>query len=325
MGPKVVLKEVLRRALLLTQTWLGRRVKKVGKYPKENSESEIKLDDYLNNLDNLLSFGNALVTSKRVNQGKIRAKKILLFSMFGIVQRISDGILCLLRQSRIGSAEILLRTILETYINLRYIYAVNNQKNAIKFLLEDTYENIEYGNRMIDFIKHCEENDINIKGMLSDHNWQGFLDIKNDELVYLRKKYKRYGNKRLPDLRERASIVDREFKKQKGFYSSNSLEWWYLQLYPYFSDLIHANARGLNNLYEKDENGEYFIDITGEKKLNDGLIRISVTTYILYLDFLEIYVSQFGIKKPKDFANYKKIAKKYGTGTKSSKESISTA
>ncbi|MDD3687806.1 MAG: DUF5677 domain-containing protein, partial [Bacteroidales bacterium] len=128
----------------------------------------------INSLAELLNFGGETIQNSNLSS-KQRPRKKALILMFSAVHNYSESIFCLLKESRTHAAEVLLRPIFETYINLQFIYIGRNEKNAVKFLLEESYSK----KNLIEKIQQFTEKNLNIDttNNYNDPKWLSQLEL----------------------------------------------------------------------------------------------------------------------------------------------------
>lgn len=89
-----------------------------------------KQDLLLKNLGEILIYGNDYLSKAEMHLYKIRPKKYILFCTMAAAQSYSEAILKLMKPDNIydKAAEVLMRPLIEAYINLNYIYSNRAKK-----------------------------------------------------------------------------------------------------------------------------------------------------------------------------------------------------
>ena len=101
------------------------------------------LDLYANKLDEIINFSTYILkwdiekSSKQVNQG------IISLFLRNIIE-LTDSVSILLRQSSIDPAFIIMRSILENYLNILYFLDKNEEKRLRSFMVWKSKKDIKY-------------------------------------------------------------------------------------------------------------------------------------------------------------------------------------
>lgn len=251
-----------------------------------------KKQEVINDLNEILEFGFDVISSNTFKMD-MKPKKSILLSMMGAVHSYASGILCLLREARTDAAEVLLRSLVESFINLNYVYLDRKQQNAIKFLMSDEYDRKALGKRIANYLKNNPDTKSESKELIDITQWKLFLKERQKSIDELIDKYP-YAEKQLPGLRQRAVIVDNFNKKILKGKQLLKLEWWYLMIYWLLSTITHLTPRGLNAFFYKDAYGKDVVNVSGKP---NNIQRVGVTTFIIYYSFLRLFAIKFNLFK----------------------------
>lgn len=264
----------------------------------------LKLNDeqktLLSELKKLLDFGYDKFSKKEYSM-KMRPRKTILFSMMGAMHNYAEGIHYLLLEARTNSAEVLFRPMLETLINLAYVYVGRNESKAVIFLLDDLYDKKKTAGKFRRFIKAHPRFKTSFGKMESAEDWDNFISDREKEIEKITKHY-RYATRGLPNLRQRAEIYDKSREPKYKRELKNRLEWWYLTAYWYFSNLTHLGPTGLDSFFSKNPNGQLFVDVSGKP---EDIKRIAIITYATYYQFLWSFNKNFKVVNSEELKEFK--------------------
>ena len=231
-------------------------------------------------------FSTLVKISKRLNI----THNIILHTIFSIniaMNNYAKGIKFLMEKDDVLSADVLLRTLIEGFINIFYISADNSSIRAISYILED-YRTRE---KNVKTIKELIKN-----GEIVDNFFPELSTPEQcDEYI---KKLEDKKNKNLLNLKAnlQININDKELIFPRNLYEradKANLQSVYKILYPYLSNLIHVSSSGLKD-FIKIVDDKYIIDI---KNSETEKIRLLDTAYRIYLKTIEELYKQFNINK----------------------------
>lgn len=264
----------------------------------------VEQKELVEKLENLLNFGYSKISLGNYTL-KMRSRKTILFMMTGVIQSYSGSVLTLLKNGQTNGAEVLLRPMVETFINLNYIFTGRSIENTIRFIADDEYDRRRLGKKVKEFLEKYPGYKTNFDHMDTPNDWSKYIEKRDKALkkinsVYVRRYRKQL--KELPSLLDRAIAVDNDIKIRTGKLK-NSLEWWYITIYWLFSSLTHQTPRGLNSFIKKEAVGYTFIT-DGDL---DSIERIAITTFCLYYDFLRFMAKQFKLFPLKQLVPYKEV------------------
>lgn len=262
-----------------------------------------KQQKVLKELEELLEFGFTKISGIEVHLLKMRLKKGLVYFMTGAVHSYSDAILRLIREGKTAAANVILRSLIESYINLNYILLGRSELNALRFIIEDSVNRRKLGKDIKSFLEKNPSFETSMGRVMDDPKaWDRFIKERQDEIDFVKRKRKLKRLRNLPDLKQRAIEVDKVVGKP-------TLEWWYLTIYWLFSHYSHLKARGLNAfLVKRRDASGYLFNLNGNL---EDIEKIVVTTYAIYISFLMEMSKRFGVPTAVELKPYKQIFKSY--------------
>lgn len=268
-----------------------------------NDQSQILLD----NFQKILYYGNHKIDTVRLERLKVRLKKHVLYFMMCAVQSYSESIHKLISPPRIydKAAEVLMRSLVETFINLNYINACKTQKNALIFIVDSINERIDFAHKYKSFMSKYPNWNIPFGTIKNPNDWDGFIKQKEKEISDGQKKFKVKLPKKLPDVRARAVIFDEYLKSHKKLTRRKSLEYYYVAYYKYFSQIAHLTMPGLERFLAEDNNGLH-LNIDGKPEDIDRVARVS---YQLYFVVLRFFLKQFAVYDKSEFVEFENYSK----------------
>jgi len=263
-----------------------------------------KQQTLVNELENFLNFGYSKISSGNFTL-EMRSRKTILFMMTGVIQSYSGSVVTLLKNAQTNGAEVLLRPMVETFINLNYIFTGKSEENTLRFIADDEYDRRKLGNKVKGFLEKYPGYKTNFDHMDTPADGAIYIKERNKTLKKINTVYaRRYDKqlKELPSLLDMAIAVDKDIKTRTGKLK-NSLEWWYITIYWLFSSLTHQTPRGLNSFIKKETVGYTFIT---DGNL-DAVERIAVTAFSLYYEFLRLMAKQFRLFPLKELIPYRNV------------------
>lgn len=244
--------------------------------------------DVLDGLRGLVNYTTEHL--KPVDMTKITLKQNLLMAMFAPINQYTEAICELCTSRRPSPANVILRSIVEAWINSLYVLGHPNDKAGYLFAIEDSYYRRGFATEALAFYSRYPKQMFLPPDFLND-----LLEKTEDELKEYKDKkgiyFENKGefNKKWGSLLSRAQWVDTRNKKRQGD-KAGGVENTYLVAYKYLSEYTHLSMRGLEHFIKRDENGEsYLID-----KNPDGADAVLATTYTIYLHFAQ-KLKQYGI------------------------------
>ena len=217
--------------------------------------------------------------TKKIKLDNLSLKQELLYFNFIAVNNYSEAVYVLCKDMRPYPAIVVLRSIVEAFINVAYILTHNSDKRALLFSMEDSYYRKGLTTEISVFLtKHPEYE----KDRFNREMFKGALEIIEKELEVYNKNLKlKLKNKDdfkkhyHVDLIERAKAVDRKLKKP-------NFEYIYILVYRYFSEFGHLSMRGLDHFIIKKADGNHEATASQHTEVR----HIIATTYTMYLYFL---------------------------------------
>lgn len=258
-----------------------------------------------------LIFGYSVMKKVSLNIKKVRFKKQLLYLHMGAIHSFSEAILKLIETRPIydKAAEVLMRSIIELYINISFIYAGRNQQNAFIFLADSIQDKIDFAFKHREFWKKHPQWKLTFgKTILSYNDWDKFIDDKEKELKILSKKYKYKIPKKIPDIRRRAIIFDNYLLEIGQMKEYRSMEKNYVLFYKYFSQIAHLTILGLDRFFLTDNKDSLHMIVDGK---SEDIERIVIITHHWYIGLLKFFSKQFHTYKKQEFKLYADMIKVY--------------
>lgn len=239
--------------------------------------------DRLTKYREMVDYGSTLLGSTTIFQNKLSPKQRYLILIFTAVNNYSEGIFTLCNAFRPESATVLLRSLVEAYINTAYSLSHNSNNRLELLYTEDCFYSRGLIEEVVKFYNKYPTLRPQGEGYKQE-NLQQFVDKNNkllndysktlkEDLSSHNKFKQRHGE--IVDLLERAKIADKRFKK-------GTFEYNYLMVYRYFSEYAHLNLKGMSHFFELTDKG-----FVGASSQSPNINHIVVTAYFIYLYFLE--------------------------------------
>lgn len=274
-------------------------------------ELSIKQKNLLSKFQELLVYGDSKLRATELNYKKLRSKKQVLYFMMGATQSYAESILKLVQPPNIYDkvAEVLLRSIIETLINLNYVYASRTQQNALLFMIYSTKDQIAFAKRYKKFMQQHSSWNLEFGYIKKSEDWDEFLKNKQKEIKLGEKYFKKSFSDKFPDIRKRTEISDNYFKSKGKLTEKKSLEKYYVLYYQYFSQIAHLTMPGLERFTSYDESNRLRMDLDGKP---DDIDRVVSVTYIIYFVILRFFLKEYKIFNKLEFEQYYKFSKTIG-------------
>jgi len=255
----------------------------------------------LNDLKELLDFGQNSFKSISKGWYEVKRRKQLLSQMFAAVHSQTESISILLETGRTFSVEILLRPVQETLINANYILIGRNNFTANRFLVGSNSKLIKQINKMIRYQSNNPTHNPGAPEMDLVALQKTSLKRESENRSYLdRFSYPIPQNE--TSVEERVIAIDKEYVRLRQNLPSLSQQWMYLTQYWLASEQVHLTARGLMN-YTGVTDDSVILFLDGDK---DAIERYIVIASAMYLDMLYIINSQFNVPAKKELNIWKK-------------------
>lgn len=255
----------------------------------------------------LLIYGYSKMQVIDLNWKKTRLKKKILYLIMGAAQSYSESILKLVTPFSHSSsvfdkaAEVLIRSLAETLININYIYSVRSEKRARIFVAHSTKDKLDFAVKYKKFMNKYPSWKLAFADKKTTSDWDNFISKKKKELKQVEKKYGQITN--MPKIRNCAELADKYLNKTGKLNKKNSLESFYVNYYKFFSQMAHLTFPGL----ERFLNIEIMsIEIDGKP---EDMERIILIAYQIYFVLLVFFMKKFDFYSISEFEKFKKISK----------------
>jgi hypothetical protein len=257
----------------------------------------------------LITYGYQKISSIQLDLKKVRVRKKVLYFMMGAMQSFSESILKLLGTEPVYEkpGESLLRSQLEIWLNIRFIYSSRSEDKARLFLSDLIMDSTNYAKRHKTLWEKYPTWDMVFGTIKKASDWDKFI---SDNLKLLKKNRLKYKDKnvtKLPNLYDRTIAIDKYLKEIKKLSDKNSAEKFYTLFYPYFSNSTHATMSGLMR-YMRGTAGakEPFLDIYSKPEDAERLLTVS---YMGYFEVLHLFLQVFNAYNPSEYKHFKIYSK----------------
>lgn len=238
-------------------------------------------NNLLKSCEELLKFGESNLLKIKLDIAKDDFQLLTIFTLIGAIHYYTESILILAKYEKLFTGETLLRSLFEGFLNLKYILLEENEKNAIKYAVNDFEARKVFTEKWRRFIEVNPKCDSYFTELSTLEKCDEFIKRMEKNIAEIEKKFK--VSKKLPDLRGMAKAID---KKIKDFH----FEFMYLTFYDYLSGISHVSSKGLKNFFTPHENG--FIFCIGRNDLQE-INKLLIATYEFYLKTLVILSDNF--------------------------------
>ena len=243
----------------------------------------------LANLDKLVAFGNTKITATAGQAQRIAhlgdRKKLLLTLSIAVHGHVSS-MSYLLKEGRIDSSEVLLRSILEGYVNAAYIVSSNNDSRAANYVLTEEVAKLKNYKKMQKYRKDHPSYDTG-EDTYTDQDIQKGVEREVDVIDKIKHKYL---NAKEVTLREKLTAIDQKFSQRAKTY--RPMEWSYFHTYHILCKTSHVTFDSLLSLFERSGNELAFYMGGNPKRIP----LLTLSAYALYLDMLNMFLPRFGGK-----------------------------
>jgi hypothetical protein len=257
----------------------------------------------------LITFGYQKLSSVQLDMTKVRVRKKVLYFMMGAMQSFSESMLKLLGTEPVYEkpGESLLRSQLEIWLNMRFIYSSRSEDKARLFLSDLIMDSTSYAKRHKALWERYPTWDMEFGRIKKASDWDKFISDNQKLLKENRAKYKDKNVSKLPNLYDRTIAIDKHLKKIGKLTDKRSAEKFYTIFYPYFSDSTHATMSGLMRYMRGPASAkEPFLDIDSKPEDAERLLAVS---YQGYCAFLRVFLQIFNVYNPSEFDRFKKYSK----------------
>ena len=281
----------------------------------------------LQNLKELLVYGNGELAKVELKRKRTSLKKKVLYFMMCATQSYSESILKIITPTQEHSsiydksALILIRSLTENLININYIHACKSQANAARYTIDFLQNTVKFANRykalMLKYPK-AQYPDWNLmfgyggsdpRNIKKPADWDKLIRKLQRQIHSNQRRYKLPANSVLPDIKTRCVENDDSLKAKGKLNQGNCLEKLYVTYYPYFSQIAHLTAPGLNTFIKSAPDGSLTADIDAPATEIETIVPV---TYPLYFSILKFFLQRFDVYNNKEMKKYKDIFKTMG-------------
>ena len=258
----------------------------------------------------LITYGYKMLSSVSLDLKKVRVRKKVLYFMMGAVQSYAESILKLMSSEPAYEkpGESLLRSQLEIWLNLRFIYSSRSEDKARLFMSDLVMESVTFAKKHKSLWEKYPTWNLEFGKIKKSDDWDKFISDNTDILKKYRKEYKDRQVMKLPSLYDRTIAIDKHLEKLGTLTENTSAEKYYTLFYPYFSQSTHANMSGLQRYMRGTAaSPEPFIDI--DSKPEDAE-KVLVISYMAYFDILHFFLQVFGVYSTIEYKRFKQYSKR---------------
>ncbi len=247
------------------------------------SEQEAALAD----LDRLIAFGNAKLVSVASDLNRISRlgdrKKLLLALSLSTHSHISS-MAYMLRDCRVHSSEVVLRSVLEGYVNTAYITSVNNNTRVANYMLTEEQTKLENYRKMQRF-RDSNPHYNTEQNVYTDDDTQKGIEHETSLIDEIKRKYP---SATQVNLKAKIQAIDAKFSQGSKTY--RPIEWSYFHTYHILCKSSHVTFDSLLSLFErKDEELAFYMG--GNPK---RIMLLTLSAYVFYMDVLNMFLPRFG-------------------------------
>lgn len=267
---------------------------------------------------NLVTYGYQKLSKIQLEK-KVRVRKKVLYFLMGAMQSYSESLLKLMGTEPVYEkpGESLMRSQMEIWLNMRFLYSSRSEDNARLFLSDLIMEPVAFAKKHRDLWRKYPNWNMDFGYIKKSEDWDKFI---SENLAILKKYRKKHGDKqftKLPSLYDRALIIDKYLKKIGTFTEDRSAEKYYILYYQYFSQATHQSMSGLQRfLRGNGVSREPFLDI--DSKPEDAE-RILIVSYQGYFTILHFFLNVFNTYDRTEYALFHKYSKKILSDTDASR------
>ncbi len=275
--------------------------------PKTLKRSK-KSQELLEILAEMMNSSINALNDAEVQMSKLNLKQTYLLLMFGVVNSYAEAVFELCKQYRPRPTMVLLRSILEVWINSAYFLSHNSDNRLYGLMMHDSFSKLGLVEEMDVFARKYPW--IIEGSVITPETISEMRSKVDEELEIYRKRGLIFGKKKdleastffEKSLIERARIADRRYRGSDSSKPGHPFEYQYLIVYRYLSDFSHVSLTGTNNFIVKTEEG---YDLLASQS-NDGVEMELVTLYVFYLSFLN-KLKQYKIVSVPELSRFNKF------------------
>lgn len=256
----------------------------------------------------VLQYGYSKMSTIPLDYTKTRQKKRLLYLIMGATQSYSESILRLITPPNIydKAAEVLFRSLIESQINLDYIFAGRSQRNAKIFLLHSLVDDIDFADKYKKFMSTHPSWKFEFGDIKTVQDWEKFIDKKEKDVLRIKTKNNIPLKMVIPDLRSRAAIADNYLQSLNRLKKDSSLEFQYINFYKFFSQISHLTMPGLERFFHKNQDGSRTLVVDGSQ---DDFERMGTVSFAVYCSILRFFLIHYKAYSHLEFKRYKDFIK----------------
>jgi hypothetical protein len=220
--------------------------------------------------------------SRDIKIDALSRKQFFLYLNFAAVNNYSEAVYKLCSDMRPFAASVILRSIVEAFINMGYLLSHNSDKRCVLFSMEGSYYKRSLSNEIIAFFSKHHQFE---KGRFNIASFKKAIKKVNREIDLYKKNHgfqfnskKDFEKEYHTNLLERARVADRRFKNP-------IFEHTYILAYRYFSEYAHLKAVGLNHFVKEYPN--HYEMMAGQYNEVGHIIGTVMTIYIYFLSELK--------------------------------------
>ncbi|HZM64069.1 MAG TPA: DUF5677 domain-containing protein [Candidatus Saccharimonadales bacterium] len=260
-----------------------------------------KTSDKLDNFRKLLDYGATKLQSfDGKNTKDMTDRQVFLLASFAAVHSYADGIFWLLEKGSVAASNVLLRSIVENYINTHWLLSDPEPEKNIRYAqfgFEDTQKELD----LFHFIKKFRKDNPDFDtGEFTDEKLKELIDKRKAEIAQL---IAVAGEdvKTVPRIYQRAQQADADSTHLPDGHRGG-VYWQYLLVYSHLCNATHLGSRGLDP-HLADSSGQQIFSMEARTFPAESITNVAYVYYVTLLDFL---VSEHGIKDEQamqDFTN----------------------
>ncbi|KKT66581.1 MAG: hypothetical protein UX25_C0034G0010 [Candidatus Woesebacteria bacterium GW2011_GWC2_45_9] len=257
----------------------------------------------------LIAYGYQKMSGVQLDFKKVRVRKRVLYFMMAAMQSYSESILKLMGTEPVYEkpGESLLRSQLEIWLNMRFIYSSRSEDKARLFLSDLVMNSITYAKRHKTLWEKYPAWKMEFGTIKKPNDWDKFISDNLSLLKKYRTEYKDKHFTKLPSLYDRTITIDGHLKKLGTFSEKNSAEKFYTLFYPYFSQSTHANMSGLQRYMRGMVAAkEPFLDVDSKPEDAERILSVS---YQGYFSVLHFFLQVFNAYDPSEYDHFKRYSK----------------
>jgi hypothetical protein len=268
--------------------------------------------EFLAELDSFIKFAYLELENVKL-KNHLKRKKTVLLPMYINACDLAESIKLLLDNERVNASQNLIRSLQETWINIRFIFINGNNLWVDSYLYESDLDVKKFAKGLKELRKKYPDVDMG-NNTFTDSK---LSVLENRGIKFESELVRKYSNlPQIPgvnskslvgkpyNLREKTAITDHILaEKRKPKTLNYSDEWQYFLVYRYLSGGSHINATYLaNNIAQKSKTG-LTVWKHGKK---ENIPLCAWTTLSLLYDITTVFSKQFGYPKYKDLRKYQK-------------------